>query len=323
MRGEKRRLDRDAIWERRWRSCRHWPARRRSVRRKQVVFVLDASGSMAEPVAGGRKFAFVAAGVGEALASLRDQDRVTAVVFGERVRRIAEGTKKEVAGKLVDGLREIAAGSTPPSGPTVPDGALAEIERSLDEQTMVVFLTDGEIPKMDVGRWAKSLGGAKARLTLVSPGSEEGMLAELARATNAVWLKTNDAGKWPTLLKDAVELPVVGKARKNRVGWKGEGISGETGRWVETWTKEGSILRASSDNANGRALSAVARRGARTGGGHILCRRGRRLSQTDGEFDPRSNAGGGRQTICYLGGTRRRNLESARSRTRRGAVHQW
>lgn len=231
----------------------------------RVVFLLDASGSMGEAAPGGagqRKFKFVIEGVNAASGLLKDTDLITAIAFGERTRVLASGEKKAVQTKLSAALRDIV-----PSGPTDPDQALPLFTDELDAHTMVILLTDGEIPRMDIPRWSDALARSKARLTLVAPPTGPGTLESLAEKTKAAWLPTNDPTEWPALLRRAVELPILGKARENPVRWQGvrqESLAGTTSRWVETWLKREATAWAGPVEmppAAGAPRAAVVRRG--------------------------------------------------------------
>jgi hypothetical protein len=216
---------------------------------------------MGEEVGGRKKFSFAIDGVAGTLRALRDNDVVTAVTFGDTVAVLADGPKKDVVEALAGKLRGVV-----PSGPTDPDRAFAQVIDVLGENTIVILLTDGEIPKLDVPGWGAAVGRTKAKVTLVAPrDASTRTLANLAAATGATWLATDAAAAWPRLLRQAVDAPLVGKARGDAVRWRGEGgASGQTRAWIETWAKPGARLVAEGEGlppGSGQPLAAVWRQG--------------------------------------------------------------
>ena len=219
-----------------------------------------------------RKFKFVVEGVHDALGFLRDTDSITAIAFGARVRPLAKGPKSAVAGQLTEALRTIqnGEGDIGPSGPTHPDTTLSEFAPELAPDTQVIFLTDGLVDDLDVDRWTKLLAASKAKLTIVAPppATTGVLMTKLAKDTSATWLATDDPAQWPRLLRQAVELPLLGKPQAVPADWESANVSpplrGRTPQWIETWLKPEAELRALARTIaerEGRPLAAVARRG--------------------------------------------------------------
>ena len=259
-----------------WSAPRERPAAR-------VVFVLDASGSMNEVAEGQlmaeRKFRLVARGVESAMELLKDDDLVTVLTFNNQAEKVAAGRKEELVGSeprpsesdRATNLLRNALDQVQPTGGTVPDSALELVAEALGENKprakdtpppMVVLLTDGEIPAMDVSKWKLALQKAGAKMTVVAPPSQssDAVLGQLAKEVGATWLNGENAGAWAGLLKRALAEELMGRAMTTELRWKSddEKLTGTTREWIEVWKKAESKLVASSDD---RCLAATAQRG--------------------------------------------------------------
>jgi hypothetical protein len=233
----------------------------------RVVFLVDASGSMNE--AGGgvggvdQKFRLAARAVAGAVALLHADDQLTVLTFNDGVERIGAGTKAESGAGLEERLLRVQ-----PTGPTSPDAALAEVAKAFankpaDAPGMLVLLTDGEIPSMEVGKWEAMLRSTGASLAIIAPpASHRDALSELAEKVSATWYATADATRWAMLLRRAVAERFAGRERTERVEWQSENLEpalhGDTARWQEVWRKSESleVVRAGKTT-----LAAVAQRG--------------------------------------------------------------
>jgi hypothetical protein len=232
----------------------------------RIIFVLDASASMGDGAGGSggqRKFNFVAEGVASAMESLRENDRVAAVSFGTRATLLGNGSRGEIAAKLNETLRNLPTG-----GPTLPDTTLDLFRDMLDEETHLILLTDGEIENMDLARWARIIDSVRGQLTVVAPEPKAGStLRKLIDQTRGKLFPTDDPTQWPKLLKQAVESPVIGRARSDSVRWielpNESNVGGSTSNWIETWPKSDARVLASSPVVadKGSAIAAIARRG--------------------------------------------------------------
>jgi von Willebrand factor type A domain len=233
----------------------------------RIVFLLDASGSMNEsagPAMPDQKFRLASRGVMGAIELLHAEDQLAVLAFNGGVQRIGVGTKQELGTSLEEQLLRVQ-----PTGPTSPDVALPEISSAFTNQTadapaMVVLLTDGEIPSMDVARWEAVLRSAGASLAIIAPRSSHAdSLAALAAAVHATWYSTEDATRWPLLLRRAVSERFAGRERTDPLEWQSENLEGaalrgKSARWREVWRKPEALDLA---RAGTTTLAALAQHG--------------------------------------------------------------
>ena len=121
--------------------------------RAQIVFVLDASGSMNESAGVGmpdQKFRLASRGVRGALELLHADDRLAVLAFNDGVQRIGVGTKREIETGLEERLLRVQ-----PTGPTSPDVALREISSGFSPKKAADAPGDGGASD----RWRNSVDG--------------------------------------------------------------------------------------------------------------------------------------------------------------------
>jgi Ca-activated chloride channel family protein len=156
-------------------------ARREQGNRRDVVILLDCSGSMA-----GESIALAREGVRLALAQLGEGDRFALIRFGSRTQCFARGLTPACEEQLVRAAEWVAR-SEADLGGTELSAALREAlafggsERGLD----VLLLTDGEVWRLD--EIAREARRADARIFAIGIGSApaEDVLRELADTTGA------------------------------------------------------------------------------------------------------------------------------------------
>jgi hypothetical protein len=232
-----------------------------------IVFLLDASGSMNESAptgeGGGQKFRLALHGAQQALTLLHDNDRVSILAFNDKTTLLADTSRNQL--KPFDTVH--------PTGNTIPDSALPELTRLLTMPPaaqqpplkMLVLLTDGEIPKLDIAAWKKLLANTKTALTIVAPPPIPGSpLAALAPQAGASWLRTTDPAQWSTLLKRALAEKLTGKALTTPLPWRTSApphLTGTATQWIETWKHPDAIERAIAQDNPQQVLAAVAQRG--------------------------------------------------------------
>jgi Mg-chelatase subunit ChlD len=233
----------------------------------RIVFLLDASGSMNEtagPTMPDQKFRLAAHGVIGAIERLHADDQLTVLTFNDAVHRLAAGTKQELAATLEERLAHVQ-----PTGPTSPDAALPEIASAFankppDAPALVILLTDGQIPSIDAARWEATLHAAGASLTLIAPhASPADALSALATTLHAHWYPTEDATRWPLLLRRAVSDAFAGREQTTPLDWHSENfdgpvLQGKIARWREVWRKPEALPLARADDTT---LAAIAQRG--------------------------------------------------------------
>ncbi len=225
-----------------------------------VVYVLDASASMNEAVALGgaggggeeKKFALLARGVEHSAELLAAGDRVTLIAFNDHAQRLfsgaapAEAADQAKLAAVLDGIR--------PAEATVPDAALDDISDAIGRvkrqgvQTLVILVTDGEIPRMDAAKWKSALAGEQ--FCVVAP--ENLAMPALQQVTrslgaNARWLQTDDPQEWGRLLTRRVAEQVRGDVQHARLAFyvdaaregakAGEPVYGEAHEWTQVWAK--------------------------------------------------------------------------------------
>jgi hypothetical protein len=256
----------------------------------QVVFLLDASGSMNEAVAlqpetrgaavqergtaDGTRFRLLAQNVQQAAALLAADDRLAIITFNGGADRLADGTAASVRPMLAAAL-----GGVMPTGTTAPDAALGELRAVLAEppgtspsSRLVILVTDGEIPAMAIDRWEALLAAqVGVRLVIIAPPPAPGSLVQrLVQAVPGAALYPAAApGAWEGLLRRIVSREVDGGAHDTPLPWQAavdwlQPRGGEASRWMDVWIKPESTLLVRGDPtpATGtRPLAALVQRG--------------------------------------------------------------
>ena len=213
--------------EKRWKGFRRSGAGSRRVEIWQYRFLLDASRLMNEAAAAGgeRSLRCWAQGVEQAAGMLANDDRVTVITFHNRAEVLADGSRAEVGEKLAERL----GGGGGACGRNRRISALGAVEAALRGGTgaagrrrLVVLVTDGEIPVMDIGKWKGVLGAAsvagngETRLVIIAPRGAEGegtALQQLAGAIDGTrWLATDDPHAWRAMLVRVIGNEVAGRA---------------------------------------------------------------------------------------------------------------
>ncbi len=260
-----------------------WPEKKSGL---QLVFLLDASASMNEAASspggrggGGENKYKVAAQAGEQAAKMLPvQDRLTVIIFHDRAEVVADGLRGQVDASLEKNLRGVK-----PGGATDVDSALPAVERALaaagdgggEQRKLVVLLTDGEIPAMDIAAWKKILaaGGEKAPTQLAiiaphakaTPGAAAGLLQQLADAVAGTqWLDTNDPGAWSGLLIRVLGEQLAGRPHETRLAWRivDGSAAGTALPWSDAWIKpEAALIAEGRDGERSVPVAAVVQRG--------------------------------------------------------------
>jgi hypothetical protein len=226
-----------------------------------LVLLLDASASMngSSPVAGGggeQKFRILARAVADAAGLLADDDRLTAITFNSVATVLADGPRRTAAPALASALAAIT-----PQGGTVPDTALPLLEHALSTPSpriLVVLLTDGDIPSLNLPRWQSlaappgpSPPSHPVPFALIAPRTGDGALARLARALpGTTWSATGDPAAWSSLLQALINARVTGQSHADPLPWRttaayaSSALRGSASPWITTWSKPEAILLA-------------------------------------------------------------------------------
>jgi hypothetical protein len=250
--------------------------------KRHVIFVLDASASMnqAAPssVAAEKRFALLTRAVEEAATFLGTADRVTVITFNRQSQLVAEehgGTSGAAA------IRQKLA-TIQPMGATTPDTALPDVAKALEQpaKNLVLFITDGEIPSMDIPLWKAALTRQPdTRLIIMAPAppapsaDTPAALSTLAQLTAALpgssWLQTSDPTGWAQILKHAVAAEVRGQVESSPpftpLTWRvadDPALPLQTATsWTRTWLKPESLPLARPVSDPDLPVAAAAQRG--------------------------------------------------------------
>jgi hypothetical protein len=230
----------------------------------QVVLLLDASASMNEAAGTGgeQKFRLAARGVAGGVALLRPQDRIAVIAFNTTATLLADGTKAQLTPAL-----DAALDAVRPAGGTLPDAALEAVDRGLSGDAphkLLVLLTDGEVPQMDIAAWRSLLQRHAAKLAVVAPQSARtGPLAALV--ADGTWLNGDAPERWPALLRSTIAGINAGRTRGDTLRWHavaGGELQATARAWTEVWTKPESQITATGEAVDGAwTIAATAQRG--------------------------------------------------------------
>jgi len=237
-----------------------------------VVYVLDASASMNEPVAAGagsapepgggggaiRKFALLSRAVEESASWLQPEDLVRVITFNDHAQQIfsgAAGLADTRAGRLKDMLQTVH-----PAGSTVLDTALPLVRKALEEgrhasgdtaHPLAILVTDGEIPAID-DAWTATVQMSQAKMLVVAPpasaDSPLGRLTEhLGRAGAGRFIAANDAQVWPDVLFHEMAGQFRGDVEEGPFAYEvttanGGKLEGQTHRLTRVWPKPEAVV---------------------------------------------------------------------------------
>ncbi len=230
----------------------------------RVVFLMDDSGSMVDPVAGTAgqtEFNVATHAIVNAVALLHKTDRVKIFAFNGQTQLLLAGTAGAIRRKIVSRLASIV-----PTGATNPDSALPALRKTLRPATILIVLTDGRIPKMNLPAWTHLILSRHIKLVAVAPLTRDSVLTQVALATRAMRFSTYQYRRWPAMLRTALSRELAGKARTTALSWHeiGGKLSGITRTWIQVYHKTGATLLARSNQGN-HPLAAVWRFGL----GHV------------------------------------------------------
>ncbi len=237
------------------------PPDRKPVR---VIFLIDDSGSMIDHVpgtAGQTEFNVATHAVVNAVEVLHKTDRVKMFAFNGQTRLLLGGTVGSVRGKIVSHFSNIV-----PTGSTNPDSALPALRKVLRPGNILIVLTDGRIPKMNVPAWKRLILARHIKLVVVAPVTQDSLLTHVAVATGALRFSTDQFRRWPAILHKALRKEIAGQAQTRALSWHEVGgpLSGITRAWIEVYQKAEAKLLARSNQGN-HPLAAVWRFGL----GHV------------------------------------------------------
>ncbi len=250
-------------------------------RPRHIVFLLDASGSMGNITASGMtRFALAAHAICTAAHILQPNDRITILLFSGLTRQLVNGRAKAVLPKLPGLLARIT-----PNGPTRPNSALPALYQVLKRKALLVLITDGRIPHLNILSWKSLLLQKAIHFAIVAPRQSSPAVNQLLTATHATHYVSTHFGQWADFLHTAVARHIGGTTQSTILPWAYAAMQlhGNTHQWDRVYVKRSATLVAASKT---HALAALWRRGlgqvaamAFTGGRQARTLQGRLLNR--------------------------------------------
>jgi hypothetical protein len=225
-------------------------------RPQNVVFLLDASGSMGNSTAlGVTRFALAAHAITLAAHMLKPHDRISILLFAGKTRELISGTAKMVVPRLPGLLARVA-----PDGPTRPNSALPVLQNVLRQKALLVLITDGRIPHLNIPAWKKLLLQKAIRFTVIAPRQSSPAVNKLLTATAAIHDVSTHFTQWAAFLHHAVARHLGGITQTAILHWHSAPMKlhGNTHQWDRVYLKRSATMMASSQT---HALAALWRRG--------------------------------------------------------------
>lgn len=243
-----------------------------------VVFLLDASASMNEAVAAGgpgapggvqRKFTLLEQGVAESVGLLAADDRLDLIAFNDHAMPLFSGPAAELRGEMLS--HELAG--VHPQGATVPDVVLDLLAGDLRnggglERRLVILLTDGEIPAMNLQQWKTVITRAGADFCAVAPADRGPLDSPLKRlaadlGNQSIWLKTDDPAQWAGVLRRELAGQVRGTIQHTPLSYEvppeaAPAMRARTDQWTQVWSKPEAVVLVSGREAEPRNSTAAA-----------------------------------------------------------------
>ena len=223
---------------------------------QHIVFLMDVSGSLGNPTASGiTRFALAAHAVCAAVQLLKPKDRITILLFSGTTRKLVDGEAQTIRPLLPKLLAKIV-----PNGPTRPNSALPDLQRLLTNKALLIFVTDGRIPHLNVAAWKQLLLRDAAHLAVIAPGHSSRATKQLLTQTGAMRLPMQHFSQWDHFLRVAVARQIDGKAETTTIPWSSRTLHlhGHTDLWDHVYRKPGTTLLA---NSRQHPLAALWRRG--------------------------------------------------------------
>ncbi len=223
---------------------------------KHIIFLMDVSGSLGNRTAAGiTRFALAAHGLCAAAHLLKPKDRITVLLFSGSTRLLADGRAQRLRPLLPKLLATIV-----PNGPTRPNSALPDLNKVLTKRALLVVVTDGRIPHLNVSAWKKLLKQFDVRFAVIAPGHSSRATEQLVAQTGATRFAMRHFSQWSHLLRAAVARQVEPQPATMPLAWISQplNLKGRTELWDRVYRKAGSTLLARSGQ---HPLAAIWRRG--------------------------------------------------------------
>ena len=223
---------------------------------QHIMFLMDVSGSLGNSTASGvTRFALAAHAVCSAAQLLKPEDRITVLLFSGRTRLLVDGNAKAVRRVLPRLLAKIV-----PNGPTRPNSALPVLPSLLTRKAVLIMITDGRIPHLNVPAWKSMLIKNAVRFAVIAPGHSSRATKQLIAQTQALRISMHHFSQWGPLLRATVARQVDGTPETTHISWFSIPLRlrGQTDRWDRVYVKHGATLLAQSTLY---PLAAIWRRG--------------------------------------------------------------
>ncbi len=221
-----------------------------------IIFLLDVSGSLGNATASGlTRFALAAHAVCYAAQLLRPKDHITILLFSGQTRELIKGDVQAVRPALPKLLAQII-----PNGPTRPNSALPMLRRLLTKKALLIVVTDGRIPHLNVPAWKRLLQREAVEFAVAAPGQSSGATKDLIAATGAARFPMQRVSQWGDVLRSVIQRRIQGSPNTATIVWKSRlfGLHGRTNLWDRVYLKRRATLLA---HGGQYPLAALWRRG--------------------------------------------------------------
>ena len=221
-----------------------------------VLFLMDVSGSLGNATASGvTRFALAAHAVCAAVQLLRPKDHITILLFSGQTRSLITGEVQTVRPVLAKLLAKIV-----PNGPTRPNSALPILRRLLTKKALLIVVTDGRIPHLNVPAWKDLLERHAVEFAVAAPGHSSRATEQLIAATGTARLPMQRLSQWSRVLRMLIQRRIQGTPNRVEIAWKSRvfGLQSRTNLWDRVYLKRRATLVA---HGGQYPLAALWRRG--------------------------------------------------------------
>lgn len=210
------------------------------------MLLIDASGSMADPVTpGATRFQLAASAVSQLLAQLPGDDIASVGSFARELAWWSAGKPAKETAKLSLPPRDIA-----PQGPTNLEAALVRIAGESDGKLprQLLVLTDGETQITDAESLAKLLAakGITLNFLALGHGSAKASIEEIAQLTGGKNLEQLEPTQWIDTARELYRQASPQRLIREPIDVRIGDVREETRLWNRTWSKAGASVPVQS-----------------------------------------------------------------------------
>lgn len=209
-----------------------------------IIFLMDVSGSLGNATASGvTRFALAAHAVCSAVQLLKPTDHITILLFSGQTRTLINGDATAVRPVLPELLAKIV-----PNGPTRPNSALPILHNLLTKHALLIVVTDGRIPHLNVPAWKHLLQRDAVEFAVAAPGHSSRATKELIAATGATQLPKQHISQWDRVLRTLISRKIRGTPNTAPLAWnsRASNLQGRTNLWDRVYLKHRPTLVAHS-----------------------------------------------------------------------------